>query len=71
MRIVPPRFSGFACQQRLAPNGECFDGVVRYLDGVPREMFVPVKGVKPAALYRELKANRSTIGLVARTVQLS
>jgi len=54
MRVVPKNFDGFACEQCVLPNGECFQGVMEYRSGRAAQFHIPRDWRDASKLYRAL-----------------
>jgi hypothetical protein len=71
MRVVPKSYEGFACEQRVLPNGECFQGVMEYRSGRAVRFHIPRDWRNTSKLYRALTRGTDAGDLLFRTAAVA
>lgn len=71
MRVIPKSYEGFACEQRVLPNGECFQGVMEYRSGRAVRFHIPRASSDSSKLYRALTRGAPADALLLRTVAVA
>lgn len=71
MRVTPKSYEGFACEQRVLPNGECFQGVMEYRSGRAVVFHIPRDRRDTSKLYRALTRGASAGELLLRSASVA
>jgi len=71
MRMVPKNYGGYACEQRVLPNGECFEGVMEYRGGRAALFHIPRDVRDLREVYRRLARGASAGDLLLRAVAVN
>ena len=68
MRVVPKNYDGFACGQWSLPNGETFEGVMKYERGRPALFYIPRDSRDLRKVYDRLARGAPVDDLLLRAV---
>lgn len=71
MRVVPKNYGGYACGQWSLPNGETFEGVMKYESGRPALFHIPRDFRDLRKVYDRLVRGASADDLLFRTVTVN